>query len=144
LAPVGPKDLVEYRAMNPPPRPRVQRVTPLLVVADLQKSLDFYTQKLAFEDPAVHGDPPCFAMINRYGFDLMLSLKGPESTGRPNGPDGTWDVYMQVTDIKAEVEALQAAGVSVVKGPTDAFYGMREVEILDPDGHRICLAEDVS
>ena len=55
-------------------RSRIRAVTPLLVVSDLQRSIDFYARALGFVEPNVHGDPPCFAMMNRDGFDLMLSL----------------------------------------------------------------------
>jgi hypothetical protein len=34
--------------------------------------------------------------------------------------------------------------VRVDKGPSDTFHGMREIELLDPDGNRVCLAQDVS
>ncbi len=34
-------------------------------------------------------------------------------------------------------------GVRPDKGPTDTFYGMREIGVVDPDGHRVCLAQDV-
>src|SRR5262249_20970916 len=43
----------------------------------------------------------------------------------------------------AEAEALKAAGVLLAKGPTDTFYDMREIECLDPDGYRLCLAQDI-
>lgn len=119
-------------------------MTPLFVVSNLQRSLDFYCQKLGFVDPNVHGDPPCFAMLNRDGFDLMLSLAGDRTRVHPHGVDGTWDMYISVADIAAEIAALESALVRPDKGPTDTFYGMREIEILDPDGHRICIAQDIS
>jgi catechol 2,3-dioxygenase-like lactoylglutathione lyase family enzyme len=119
-------------------------MTPLLVVADLQRSIDFYCEKLGFVEPNVHGDPPCFAMMNRDGFELMLSLGESPADVRPNGPDGTWDLYISLEDVAAESEALRLADVPLVKGPTDTFYDMREIECLDPDGHRICLAQDIS
>jgi catechol 2,3-dioxygenase-like lactoylglutathione lyase family enzyme len=125
-------------------RPRVRAVTPLLVVADLQRSLDFYCEKLGFVEPAVHGDPPCFAMLNRDGFDLMLSLADNPAQVSPHGPAGTWDLYINVADIAVEAEPLLAAGIRLDKGPTDTFYQMREIECLDPDDHRLCLAQDVS
>ena len=68
-------------------RPRVRSVTPLLVVTELQRALDFYTAKLAFIDPAVHGEPPCFALLNRVGFELMLSVAGPQSNARLDSLD---------------------------------------------------------
>ena len=33
--------------------------------------------------------------------------------------------------------------MTIDKGPTDTFYDMRELEFLDPDGHRICIAQDI-
>ena len=65
-------------------------------------------------------------------------------SSRPNGPSGVWDMYVRVDDVAAELWALAAAGVAIDKGPTDLFYQMREIEVLDPDGHRICFAQDIS
>lgn len=124
-------------------RARVIATSPLLIVADLPRSLAFYA-KLGFDEPNVYGDPPCFAMLARDGFELMLSVGEGACAPRPNGPSGVWDVYIRVDDIAAELQALTAAGVAIDKGPTDAFYRMREVEVLDPDGHRLCIAQDIS
>jgi len=30
------------------------------------------------------------------------------------------------------------------RGPTDTFYQVREIDVLDPDGHRICIAQDLT
>ena len=69
---------------------------------------------------------------------------GGECRVQPNGPSGTWDLYLRVDDVAAEQQALAAAGVAIAKGPTDLFYAMREIEVLDPDGHRLCFAQDIS
>mgnify|MGYP000863029962 CR=1 FL=1 len=126
------------------PRPRVRSTTPSLIVSDLDRSIAFF-RGLGFVDPAVHGDPPCFAMLNRDGFDVMLTVTVTESGAgaRPNGPDGVWDMYIAVDDLDAEIAALQAEGIALDRGPSDTFYQMREIEVLDPDGHRICLAQDI-
>jgi len=124
-------------------RTRLRAVTPLFVVADLQRALDFYEKKLGFVEPSVHGDPPCFAMLNRDGFDLMLSAAERPEHVHVNGTHGAWDMYVAVADVAAEIAALRDAGVRIDKGPTDTFYGMREIEVLDPDGHRICIGQDI-
>ena len=125
-------------------RPHLRAVTPLLVVADLQRSIAFYRDCLGYADANAWGEPPCFAMTHRDGFDLMLSLAGNPVQVQPNGRHDVWDVYLKVDDLGAEIAALRAAGVTIVKGPTDTEYGMREIEIQDPDGHRICIAQDLS
>lgn len=124
-------------------RARVLSSTPLFVVADLQRSLQFYRQVLGFGEPSVWGEPPCFAMLCRDGFEVMLSVGEGETRPTPNGPSGCWDAYLRITDVAAETAALAAAGAALAKGPTDTFYRMREIEIVDPDGYRWCLAQDL-
>jgi catechol 2,3-dioxygenase-like lactoylglutathione lyase family enzyme len=124
-------------------RPRLQSMTPLLVVSDLQRAIDFYQRRLGFADPSVWGEPPCFAMLTRDGFELMLSLAEDPAHARPNGASGVWEIYLRVADVAAEMAALKSAGVPIDKGPTVQLYEMREIEIVDPDGHRICVAEDI-
>jgi catechol 2,3-dioxygenase-like lactoylglutathione lyase family enzyme len=126
------------------PHSKIFTTTPLFVVAEMQRSLDFYT-KLGFTEHSLWGEPTtCFAMVRRGGFEIMLSLTESPDRIRPNGPGGIWDMYIRLEDVAAEIAALTAAGVKLDRGPTDAFYQMREIEVVDPDGYRICLAQDVS
>lgn len=122
-------------------RPPLRALTPLLLVRDLPRAVAFY-QRLGFRDPAVHGEPPCFAMLHRDGLDLMLQVAA-DRVARPNGDAGCWDLALRVADLAAEQAALAAQGIDLAKGPTDTFYGMREVEVVDPDGHRICIGQDL-
>src|SRR5439155_20433097 len=117
--------------------------SPVFVVADLQRSVDFYCRVLGFGEPGIWGEPPCFAMVNRNLFDLMLSLATSPEQVRPNGPNGVWDMYLKVDDITAEQRAIQAAGVKLERGPEKTFYSIIEIEILDPDRYRICLGQEV-
>jgi catechol 2,3-dioxygenase-like lactoylglutathione lyase family enzyme len=125
-------------------RARAFTITPLLVVSDLQRPIDFYCGKLGFGEPSVWGEPPCFAMLPRDWLELKLSVQEEPGGVKPNGPSGMWDFYLRIEDVASEIEALKAAGVPLDKGPTDMFYEMREIEVVDPDGYRICLAEDLA
>jgi len=124
-------------------RSRLLSTSPLLVVSDLQRSIAFCRDVLGFDEASVWGEPPCFAMLFRGGFELMLSLADGENRVQPNGPGGTWDVCLRVADVAAEAAAIAQAGAALAKGPTDKFYRMREIEVLDPDGHRFCFAQDL-
>jgi len=115
----------------------------VLVVADVKRSVDFYRRTLGFATASIHGDPPYFAILSRGRFDLMLSLAEKPGHVHPHGPDGVWDVYLSVSDVSAEATAIQKEGARLDKGPTDTAYAMREIEVVDPDGHRICLGQRV-
>ncbi|HEX9104308.1 MAG TPA: VOC family protein [Polyangia bacterium] len=117
-------------------RPRLLATTTVLVVAELRRSLDFYG-RLGFVEPATFGDPPTFAMMNRDGFDLMLSC------GTPRPATDAWALQLRIADLVAEEGALRAAGVAIDRGPVTTFYAMYELEVVDPDGYRICFAQDV-
>jgi hypothetical protein len=61
--------------------------------------------------------------------------------GEPEEESGVATV--DVDDIKAEAERLRAAGVEV--GTVLELHGeIRLLDVFDPDGNRIQLAEDVS
>jgi catechol 2,3-dioxygenase-like lactoylglutathione lyase family enzyme len=120
-------------------RQRVTGTSPCLMVSNLEQSIAFYCEKLGFAEPAVWGEPPCFAIVNRNEFDVMLNLAHAPDRIRPNGPDGAWDLYIRVEDVRAEAEALRAAGVPLDADLCDTEYHMTEIEVVDPDGYRICF-----
>jgi catechol 2,3-dioxygenase-like lactoylglutathione lyase family enzyme len=122
---------------------KILRTTPLFVVSDLRKSLDFYGQKLHFTKQSVWGEPPCFAMIFRDGFEIMLSVAPKPEHVRPNGPTGVWDAYLVVDDVALESFGLTDAGVPLASPLTKREYGMWELEVCDPDGYRICFGQDL-
>lgn len=122
---------------------RVRSISPLLLVRDLQASVAFYCDVLGFEDPSFAGDPPTFCMLNRDGHDVMLQQARSADDVRPNARAGSWDMYLRVTDVAAEQHAVERAGATLAKGPRDAVYGMREIEVDDPDGYRTCLGQEL-
>jgi catechol 2,3-dioxygenase-like lactoylglutathione lyase family enzyme len=114
----------------------------LFVVSDLTRSVDFYVRKLGFQDPSLWGEPPCFAIIHRDGVEIMLSLAEDPAHVTPNGPNGVWDAYFRTKDIGGEHEALAAGGVEIARKPRQTVYDMIEMEIVDPDGYRICFGQN--
>jgi len=121
-------------------RPKLFATSPVFVVSNLLRSVDFY-ERLGFTDKSLFGNPPTFAMVTRNGFDVMLSLAATPDEVRPNGK--AWDLHLRIADASAEQAALEAAGIRIDRGPKlKEDYGMIELEVLDPDGYRICLGQD--
>jgi catechol 2,3-dioxygenase-like lactoylglutathione lyase family enzyme len=111
------------------------------MVDDVETAVDFYTTHFGF---TVRSNfPPAFADVVRGHLRLLLSGE-TSSAGRPM-PDGRtpepggWNrIHFIVDDIGAEVERLQAAGVTfrndIVSGP-----GGRQILLDDPAGNPIEL-----
>jgi predicted enzyme related to lactoylglutathione lyase len=50
-------------------------------------------------------------------------------------------VWLQVRDVDAAGRELEGAGVDIVELPTDKPWGLREMQIRDPDGLIIVIVE---
>jgi glyoxylase I family protein len=112
-------------------------------VNDVNRSLEFYTQKLGFK--LDHKRPPAFAQVSSGNLKLILS--GPGASGSRPMPDGQaqapggWNrVILQVADLPSRIEALKKAGLHFRNG-MEAGPGGKQVLLEDPDGNPIELFE---
>jgi uncharacterized glyoxalase superfamily protein PhnB len=60
----------------------------------------------------------------------------------PPARQGTAMIYVQVNGIDAYFAELQGRRVEATE-PGDRDYGMRDFEVVDPDGNRIAFGEPV-
>lgn len=115
--------------------PLLKAVSPRLPVREIARSLGFYVEGLGFAIGWQWGTPPSHASVFRdaLSFDLIRV---------PAGREGTAMLYVEVT----EVDALHAqfAGRAITCGaPVDRDYGMRDFEVVDPDGNRIAFGQSL-
>ena len=110
--------------------PRVRDAFPILLVADLPRSLAFYRDLLGFELTYVFPeDEPGFASLAVEGGKLALA-----STDRPVDPSST-AIWVYTDDVDAAFAELEGAGVRVVAPPADQPWGERLASVADPDGY---------
>jgi catechol 2,3-dioxygenase-like lactoylglutathione lyase family enzyme len=103
-------------------------------VKDLDAGRAFYTQKLGFHESYVDEEAR-WAKLERGGMEIAVAEGDPEEEGGVATVD--------VEDVKAEAERLRNEGVEV--GVVVELHGeMRLLDVFDPDGNRIQLAEDVA
>src|ERR671911_2460511 len=83
-------------------------------VKDVNRSLEFYTQKLGFK--LDHKRPPAFAQVSSGNLKLILS--GPGASGSRPMPDGQvqapggWNrVVLKIADLPGFITELSNAGV---------------------------------
>ena len=112
-------------------------------VKDVNRSLEFYTQKLGFK--LDHKRPPAFAQVSSGNLKLILS--GPGASGSRPMPDGQaqepggWNrVILQVADLPSQIEALEKAGLHF-RNRMEAGPGGKQIQLEDPDGNPIELFE---
>ena len=123
------------------------RLTPMLRVADVQRSLALYRDHLGFTLVSSESALRDFrwAHIRRDGVDLMLA-GGEGGPVRP--PDVTaedWPVmfYFYPDDVESLHRALGSRGVDVGRLRV-TVYRMKEFSRLDPDGHLLTFGQDTN
>lgn len=125
---------------------RLRNIHPVFLVDDIVKSAEYYRDVLGFTFDRYWGEPPCFCMVGRGVIQIFLS--GPEKPGekimRPNGPRGVWDAYVRVDNADSLCAEFRSKGARIVREPETAVYQMREFEVEDINGYRLCFAHDTT
>lgn len=102
-------------------------------VRDLDSGRAFYRDRLGFTETYVDEDGR-WARLEREGMEIALAEGEPEENGGV--------AHVDVPDVKAEAERLRAEGVQV--GVVLELHGqMRLLDVFDPDGNRIQLAQEL-
>jgi catechol 2,3-dioxygenase-like lactoylglutathione lyase family enzyme len=102
-------------------------------VRDLDAGRTFYRDKLGFAETYFDEDAR-WAKLERGEMKIALAEGEPEDAGVAT---------VDVEDVKAEADRLRADDVQV--GTVLELHGeVRLLDVFDPDGNRIQLAEDVS
>jgi ureidoacrylate peracid hydrolase len=116
--------------------PRATRLHHLLLeVADLDRSLDFYTGVLGF---AIRKREPF-----RDGRDLVVTEQGLGLVGGLSGSgerSGLEHLCFGARCVDALAEKAATAGYRIIRGPGPGPYG-HTVYVEDPDGNQVELAE---
>ena len=103
-------------------------------VRNLAEATRFYVDTLGFEVTYHDDDDGTWTRLRHGGMEIALA------EGEPIEDGGVASI--EVPDVKAEAERLREAGVDV--GVVLELHGqIRLVDVLDPDGNRIQLAQDV-
>jgi uncharacterized glyoxalase superfamily protein PhnB len=128
--------------------PHYTKLTPNLIVANVERSLAFYVDILGFERGLTVPDesPFAFASVTSGAVEIFLNDAAaaieeyPAFAGKPIGATGTLFIEMQGVDA---LHARIKSSVKVVMPLATKFYGMREFAIEDPDRYVITFAERV-
>ncbi|WP_035697164.1 VOC family protein, partial [Glycomyces tenuis] len=116
----------------------VTDVAATLVVADLQRSVEFYTDALGLHIV----DRTDEAAVLEAGFGKILLWERPDA---PPGETGIMHLTFEVGDLDATFAQMNDAGVEFLHLPRTALLGqnyeLRAASFRDPDGHGLAITE---
>ncbi len=122
-----------------PPAYQAKTLSPILPVADMDRSIRFYAEVLGF-DPGMQS--AAYSIVTRDGASLHLTLAHDESVLQVTR--GHMSVYLEVRAI--EPLWSHVSGFKDRYKIRDLFereYGMREFHIIDPDGCLIFVGQPI-
>ena len=103
-------------------------------VRDLDAARSFYREKLGFTETYLD-DEGRWARLEHGSMEICLAEGDPSEEGGV--------AHVDVPDVKGEADRLRADGVEV--GVVFELHGeMRILDVFDPDGNRIQLAQELS
>jgi len=110
-------------------------------VSDVVASEAFYREKLGFRPGYFYGEPPTFCIVNRDRVTIFLDKM---RTVHPVPLNQYWALYIYVDDVDAMLADVKSRGVDIIRDIEDQFYGCRDFDIRDPDGHLIGIGQNLT
>lgn len=128
------------------------KLTPNLLVADVERSLVFYTDVLGFERGfTVPEQPPfVFGSVVNGPIEIFFNEREtaakeyPAFAGKPLGLTGTMFIELEGTGNLDRLHDRLKTAVPIVMPLVTQWYGVKEFAIADPDGYVITFAERVA
>jgi len=137
-------DAMSGSPKHTPPVPILAFVEAQLFVADVQRSCEFYAERLGFKVEFVYGSPPFYAQVRRDNARLNMRLiSEPVFVGDVRKREGLLSASISVataSEIKQLFLAFKTAGVLLQQTLKTEPWGARTFIISDPDENLILFA----
>jgi catechol 2,3-dioxygenase-like lactoylglutathione lyase family enzyme len=111
-------------------------VVPILNVKNLTASVEYYVKKLGFSKKWDWGNPLTFGCVTRGKVEIFL-CEGAQ------GQPGVW-MSIFTEDVDALHKEYKRSGAVIRLPPTNLPWGTTEMNVEDPDGHRIRMGSDAN
>lgn len=120
------------------------KITPILIVDEIEPSLKFWVDKLGFEKTVEvpEGDKLGFVILQKDGTEIMLQSRESVKKDAAGASDAVLELssslYIEVDDFGDALKRVKGAEVLVPERVT--FYGMREIFVRGPGRHVVGFA----
>ena len=113
----------------------------VLAVRDIDLSAKYFCEALGFviEWP----NATDWRLVRRDSVRIMLGNCPNAAPAADIGPH-SWFAYLDTDGVDKLHADLVANGAIVLQSPIDRTYGMRELVVATPDGHRIVFGQEIA
>jgi len=127
------------------PTPRLTRAVPVILVANVQASAEFFRATLGFSIDFLHGQPAFYGSVSRDGACLHLKfVHEPVLAAGPQDRDGLITAFIEVENVKALYAEYVVAGATFDQKLRKEAWGGRDFIVRDLDGNGICFVSLVA
>jgi lactoylglutathione lyase len=125
---------------------QIRKLTPNLVVRNVEASLSFYSEILGLEKAisVPEQSPYIFASVSNGAVEVFFNDQKTVAAEYPKLAatiGGSLTLYMEVDNLQSVFDRVQKAGAKISMPITDQFYGMKEFAFEDNDGYTITIAQ---
>ena len=127
----------------------VKRITPVLLVKEIEPLIPFWVGRLGFAKTVEvpDGNKLGFVIFQKGLVEVMYQTYASVEKDAPpsmslESRKGPTYLYLEVESVDAVLAAMK--GAKIVMPMRTAFYGMREFAVQDPGGHFITFAQPVA
>lgn len=118
----------------------IKKLSPQLLVSDLDSSIIFYTKQLDFEIDFVYEKFYCG--ISKNGFSIHLKQAKPNFEERISRRESEHnDLIFSIQAIESLYEDILKRNVNIIQSLRNMPYG-KEFYIIDPDGYILSFIEE--
>jgi len=125
---------------------QIKKLTPNLVVHNVEASLKFYSEVLGLEKAITVPDqsPYVFASVANGAVEIFFNDQKTVAAEYPKlaaNIGASLTLYMEVDSLQTVFDRVQKAGAKISMPVTEQFYGMKEFAFEDGDGYTITIAQ---
>lgn len=111
-------------------------ITPILYSSDINASIRYFVDVLGFTGNWTWDDVPSFGGVDKGEVRIFFCKDG-------QGHPGTW-LAINVDDVDAYYELIKSRGAKILNNPETYEWGLREMLVEVPDGHKIRFGQETS
>lgn len=117
--------------MSNPENWKITATRPVLIVSDIDRAVDYYTG-IGFEE--IFRNDVVYSVLSMDEHIIHLGTK--MGTGA-----GLSAAVVEMSGVNEYFAFLTRRNVRIHREPADQFYGMRDFQVMDPDGNIITFGE---